>query len=180
MTPIENYISELKAAPLGFLETYRYKNTKDMVLPKYMDKIQEPTVITVPYWRNLLVFSPSVIVGGCITYVTLSSNQWELPLLLTTVAAVTLIYLTIRDKKNPKVPVIANNEMLKFKTYTFLWDNIINSYILVNDGAKKKFKSLLIENQQGIIEKFPFDDDEIRDTKLASIIEYYKNKYQHR
>ncbi len=179
MTPIENYISELKTAPFGFLETYRYKDTKDMILPKYMAKIREPTVIIVPYWRNLLVFSPAVIVGGCITYATLSSNQWEMPLLLTTVAAAMLIYLTIRDKKNPKIPVIANRETLEFKNYTFLWGNIINSYILVNVGNKRNYKSLLIEDQYGIIKKFPFDDDEIRDTKLASIIEYYKNKYRH-
>ncbi len=150
-----------------------------MILPKYMAKIPEPTVIIVPYWMNLLAFSPAVITGGVVTYATLSTKQWPLYLLVTIAAAAYLIYITIRDKKNPKIPLIANRETLEFKTYTFLWENVINSYILVNVGAKRKYKSLLIENQYGIIEKFPFDDDEIRDTKLATIIEYYKNKYRH-
>jgi hypothetical protein len=178
MTAIENYINELKTAgPLSFIETYRYKNTKDIALPKYMASIQEPTIIIVPYWRNLLLFSPAVLAGAICTYALLSTNKWELSLLLTLAGAGTLIYLTIRDKKTPKIPVVADHDTLKFKNYTFLWKNIANSYILYNDASKKVYKSLVLEDIHGEINKIPFDDDEIQDKKLASIIEYYKRKY---
>ena len=178
MTAIDNYINELKTAgPLSFIETYRYKATKDLAMPKYMAKIQEPTVVVVPYWKNLLVFSPAVIAGALCTYALLSTNKWELSLLLTLLGAGTLIYLTIRDKKTPKIPVVADRDTLKFKNYTFLWKDIANSYILYNDGAKKVYKSLVLEDIQGVINKIPFDDDEIQDKKLSSIIEYYKQKY---
>lgn len=179
MAAINNYINELKTAgPLSFLETYRYKDTRDLAKPKYIAAIQEPTIVVIPYWNNLLSFGPAVIAGGLVTYAMLSTNKWEWYLLATVAGAIYLIYLTIRDKKTPKIPLTANSEMLNFKTYSFRWKDISNSYILYNNGEKKVYKSLVIEDLQGIMRQISFDTDEIRDTKLASIIEYYKTKYQ--
>lgn len=176
MTAIENYIDDKRknSNPFGFLEDFRYKNTKDIASPNDEAAVTEPTIIQPPYWNSLLMFSPFVVLGGVVTYLKLPTHDWLLPLCITVIVAVVLIIITIRNKQNPEITLTADKQKLVIKSSTYLWSDILNTYIMTKYGAKSNNKWLLLENPDGVISEVSIDFIGISNRKLSAIMEYYK------
>src|ERR1700744_3455404 len=175
MTSIESYIDDKKHSNLfGSVEDYRYKNTKDIVSAKYKSTISGLTVIKTPYWKYPLMFSPVVLISGIITYQKIPTHTWLVPLLITLTVAAVLLIIAIRSKQNPEITLTADKQKLVIKNGSYLWADMNNTYIMTEHGAKKNYKSLLIERRDGFINEVTIDNIGIKDSELAAIIDYYK------
>ena len=177
MTPIENFINDKRSAPLSFLNPISVKETKDWVSLSYLKRITEPTIIVEPYWNNLLLFTPLFIGGIVYTFYTYSKSVWNiLPLVIALVLGAILIRMAIRDKKSPKIIAFADKEILTIKNRTYKWKDVVNAYIMT-EHSKKLYISLLLEAKIGEIDEIPLNQLGISRKKMATIVEYYRNKY---
>jgi hypothetical protein len=175
MTLIENYVDQKrKSNPFGFTEDFRYKNTTDIALADDKAGVADPTIIRTPYWNNLLMFSPVVVVGVIVTYQTIPKHTWLWPLLFTIFITVVLLITTIRSKQNPEITLTADHQKLVIKNSTYLWAEIMNTYIMTQYDAKKNNKWLVIQKSDGSFNDVSIQFVGISDRKLAAIVEYYK------
>ncbi|MBB6108644.1 hypothetical protein SAMN05421821_102121 [Mucilaginibacter lappiensis] len=176
MAAIENYINNYKKSnPLKMFNNVSYKSTKDMVAAADVDRVKEPTVITVSYWNYVFLFSPVFLLAVFYSCRSASKSIINiLPLVIVLVIAIILIRQAIVKKNNSETEVYADKDKLVIKKQTFQWKDVANAYIMTDNAGRTPDKFLLLELNNGEINKISISQIGISGKQLAAIVEYYK------
>ena len=174
MTPLEKFKEDYNSKSF-FIRDLNIKEVKEIASSSYLDKISEPTVVTLVYWEKFLIYA--LILLAIALYFLSSSLHFVL--LIPLIWTIYPIRDLLRKKRMPLISVYADREKFVFQHESYLWADIAKGYIMIRQLGNRSSESfLLLEDINGTIKSIEINELGISYEKLASIVYYYTSRKQ--